>query len=311
MPAATDKERLAALGVSTTVYSLVFPETRAVLSELWAAHPHGMYEAPWTARQDAMHEDFFALWADWSGLDDVAGRFPHAYPCAGSSEAIRDAICLMAAQVPRPRLVMVDGDYEGYPALAAAYGVEVVRLRRARWREDLAAVDGPVELFVSQPSSIDGNVWPGLDALVQAFPGPVNLDLCYLGCTRRPFSVDLSAPNLQRIFFSLSKVYGVYYHRIGGVWSKTEMPGLWGNRWFKNLFSLRLGTELMRRYPRDLLPVRHAPVQDAVAAAYPHATLVPSDVVLLATASDGEPHFQRGTGVARYCLTPGMAAKLA
>lgn len=306
----SDKERLAALGVSTTVYSLVYPETRAVLSELWAAHPHGMYDAPWTARQDAMHEDFFATWAAWSGLDDISRRFPHAYPCAGSSEAIRDAICLMAAQVPKPRLVMLDGDYEGYPALAAAYGVEVVRLRRPRWREDLAGTDGPVELFVSHPSSIDGNLWPGLDALVRAFPGPVNLDLCYLGCTRRTFSVDLSAPNLQRIFFSLSKVYGVYYHRIGGVWSKTGMPGLWGNRWFKNLFSLRLGTELMRRYPRDVLPARHTPVQDAVAAAYPHAQLVPSDVVLLATAADGEPHFQRSSGVARYCLTPGMDARL-
>jgi hypothetical protein len=311
LPAPTDKERLAALGVSTTVYSLVYPETRAVLTELWDSHPHGMYDAPWTARQDAMHQDFFATWAAWSGLPDIGRRLPHAYPTGGSSEAIRDAICLMAADPDKPRLVMLDGDYEGYPALAAAYGVEVVRLRRDRWREDLAGVTGPVEAFLSQPSSIDGDLWPELDAFMEAFPGPVNLDLCYLGCTTRPFGVDLSHDNLQRVFFSLSKVYGVYYHRVGGVWSRTEMPGLWGNRWFKNLFSLKLGTELMRRFPKDVLPARYAADQAAVAAAYPHATLVPSDVVLLATAADGEPHFTRSSGIARYCLTPGLDARLA
>ncbi len=304
------KQDLAALGVSTTVYSLVYPETRAVLDELWAARPHALYDAPWLSRQDAVHEEFFAEWARWSGLPDIGARFPHAYPTGGSSEAIRDAICLMAAQSPKPRLVMLDGDYEGYPALASAYGVEVVRLRRGTWREDLRRITGPVEAFVSYPSSIDGNLWPDLPAFLAAFPGPVNLDLCYLGCTRAPFPVDLSAPSLQRVFFSLSKVYGVYYHRVGGVWSKTEMPGLWGNRWFKNLFSLQLGTALMRRFPKDALPARYAPVQAAVAAAYPHAALVPSDVVLLATAADGEPWFTRSSGVARYCLTPGMDARL-
>lgn len=307
----TDKERLAALGVSTTVYSLVYPETRAVLGELWDSHPHAMYEAPWTARQDAMHEDFFATWAAWSGLPGIAGRLPHAYPTGGSSEAIRDAICLMAADPSRPRLVMLDGDYEGYPALAAAYGVDVVRLRRDHWRTDLAAVRGPVEAFLSQPSSIDGNLWPELDAFLRAFPGPVNLDLCYLGCTTRPFGVDLDHDNLRRVFFSLSKVFGVYYHRVGGVWSADEMPGLWGNRWFKNLFSLKLGTELMQRFDKDALPARYAADQATVAAAYPHAALQPSDVVLLATAADGEAHFTRSSGIARYCLTPGMDARLA
>lgn len=311
MPTPTDKERLAALGVSTTVYSLIYPETRAVVSELWNGQPHDMYEAPWTARQDAMHEDFFATWAAWSGLPEIGSRLPHAYPTGGSSEAIRDAICLMAADPARPRLVMLDGDYEGYPALAAAYGVEVVRLCRDRWREELAGLTGPVEAFLSNPSSIDGNVWADIDAFIDAFPGPVNLDLCYLGCTTQPFAVDLSHDNIQRVFFSLSKVYGVYYHRIGGVWSKTEMPGLWGNRWFKNLFSLHLGTVLMQRFPKDVLPTRYAPHQAAVAAAYPHASLVPSDVVLLATAEAGESRFTRSSGIARYCLTPGIAAKFA
>jgi len=304
------KQKLAALGVSTTVYSLVYPETRALLAELWAGQPHAMYEEPWTSRQDAMHEEFFQAWAGWSGQPDIAERFPHAYPCSGSSEAIRDAICRMAARSPRPRLVMLEGDYEGYPALAAAYGVDVVRLRREHWREQLAAVEGPVEAFLSQPSSIDGNVWPDFDDFVRCFPGPVNVDLCYLGCTTRPVEIDLGHPSIERVFFSLSKVFGVYYHRIGGVWSRSEMPGLWGNRWFKNLFSLHFGTELMRRYGCGELAERYASVQAEVAEAYRSAALKPSDVVLLATAEEGEALFTRGSGIARYCLTPGMARRL-
>ena len=304
------KLELADLGVSTTVYSLVYPETRALLAELWSSQPHGMYEAPWTARQDPMHEDFFSTWASWAGFDGIGERFPHAYPTAGSSEAIRDAICLMASRSPRPRLVLLDGDYEGYPALAEAYGVEVVRLRREAWRSEVAALQGPVEAFLSQPSSIDGDLWPDFEAFVAAFPGPVNVDLCYVGCTRAPVRVPLDAPSIERVFFSLSKVFGVYYHRIGGVWSRSPMPGLWGNRWFKNLFSLHFGTELMRRHPCGELARRAAPAQAAVAAAYPHATLEPSQVVLLATAADGEAQFTRSSGVARYCLTPGMARRL-
>ena len=301
----------AALGVSTTVYSLVYPETKALLTELWEGQPHGMYEAPWTSRQDAMHHDFFTTWAAWSGQDGVARSHPHAYPTSGSSEAIRDAICLMAARSPRPRLVMLDGDYEGYPALAAAYGVEVVRLWRESWREALAGLQGPVEAFLSQPSSIDGNAWGDFDAFVDAFPGPVNVDLCYIGCTTRDVPVELDHPKIERVFFSLSKVFGVYYHRIGGVWSRSEMPGLWGNRWFKNLFSLHFGTELMRRYRCGELARAAAPVQAAVAASYPRADLVPSEVVLLATAPEGEAAFTRSSGIARYCLTPGLAARLA
>jgi hypothetical protein len=98
------------------------------------------------------------------------------------------------------------------------------------------------------------------------------------------------------------------------------MPGLWGNRWFKNLFSLELGTELMRRYPLGELPERYAPVQRAVTEACTaawHAPITPCDVVLLARRlpsdrplGDLEARFQRAPGAVRYCLTPGMSRRM-
>src|SRR5918999_601042 len=68
--------------------------------------------------------------------------------------------------------------------------------------------------------------------------------------------LDLRSPSLGAVFFSLSKAFGVYYHRIGGVLSRAPLPGLEGNRWFKNVFSLALGTLLLERFGVRELPAR-------------------------------------------------------
>jgi hypothetical protein len=98
--------------------------------------------------------------------------------------------------------------------------------------------------MLSQPSAIDGNLWPGygdfLQHMAERHPQvEVMLDLCYVGLLARDYAIEIGYPNIVRLFFSLSKIFGVYYHRMGGVFSKREIPGLcasgsaairWSNR---------------------------------------------------------------------------------
>jgi hypothetical protein len=147
----------------------------------------------------------------------------------------------------------------------------------------------------------------------------VAVDLTYVGTVARPYELAVGSPLVDTLFFSLSKVFGVYYHRVGGVLSRRPMPGIVGTRWFKNSFSLELGSELLAGLPPRAIPGRYAARQreatDAVRAAL-GVPLVPSDVVLLAHHAwrDALPAavapLRRGAAV-RYCLTPSLDRLLA
>jgi hypothetical protein len=214
--------------------------------------------------------------------------------------------------------------------------IEVIKHERYRWSSAVNAYPHythqpfrPGDCFyLSHPSSIDGNIWPHADAFIEAMAKnhpqvSIRLDLCYLGTTTKDFVLNnANLFNVEMIFFSLSKVFGVYYHRIGGVFSKKAFPGLYGNKWFKNLFSLKLGTALMEEFSPKDLPRKYAHLQEEAVVELRENTgehpTAASDVVLLAWASRPvsrpnkawEDCFIRGNHI-RYCLTPYMGRKLA
>ena len=98
LPAYTDaavKQALLDAGASGTIYSLVMPESEAVLAEVIDggsagrdAGLLGLYREAWTQKQDAMHERYFDRWIDWSApiVKFDASQFRHRYPTAGASE---------------------------------------------------------------------------------------------------------------------------------------------------------------------------------------------------------------------------------
>lgn len=242
-------------GVSLTVYSVVWPDTEALVRRCMVEEAEAMldrHRAAHTKRQDALHGPFFDAWRRFaapavSGLE----AFGEAYPCAGSSEAIREI--LRQAGWKGQTLVVFDGDYEGYEAIAQAQGTPIVRVDRERWVETLDAWRrdgvpwGPAgaQWWASQPSALDGNAWAGFDAWLDALaavPGcEAWVDLTYVGRARLTAPLSLDKPAVAGVVFSLSKVMGAYYRRIGGCLARAEIPGLWANRWFKNLDSLYLG----------------------------------------------------------------------
>lgn len=287
------------------------------------------YREAWTQKQDAAHETFFKTWKEWSSpvVELDGGQFPHMYPTAGASEGLRAAI---EAHLTRCRaekraavIHVFEGEYEGYDAYAKAAGVQIRFHKRENWREAVTKIGKGDQFYISQPSAIDGNVWEDFDAfarvLNEARPSAqIMLDLTYVGCVARPFRVKADHPNVAALFFSLSKPFGVYYHRIGGCLSREPYDGLYGNKWFKNLLSLALGTELMKRHGVHDLPGKYRPLQERAVAYAKNALGIyfsPRDVFLLAGSKPGVPpsgmerHLMRG-GAGRLCLTPVMAALL-
>lgn len=338
------------LKISKTVYSWVMPETEKMVEKVLAnGHQRLLrdrHREAWTGKQDAYHEEFFQTWLDWASPHiSNFGDFSYRYPTSGSSEAIRDSLAQHASlanyrpHLGVPTIHIWKGEYEGYKSLASPYGIRVVEHDRYEWEASLDSFCEKEDtrghkFYISDPSSIDGNFWDPfpqfLDHIHENTEMKVMLDLCYVGCcpseTYPSQKIEGNHKAIDTVFFSLSKSFGVYYHRIGGMFSKTEHPGLWGNKWFKNLTSLRLGTQLMREYSLTELPDKYRDLQkescDALGASgkligmsgysKKMEAIDPSDVFLLAHIKRGHcysRHFDRIPGEPRFCLTPSLYEK--
>ena len=319
-------EDLASLeGVSKTVYSIYWPSTRDLIDEVWRTERdplHRQYERAWTKAQDALHGPYLERWAEWATpIRPRISRdaFSHWYPTNGSSEALRETLGDFAANRRGNALHVFTGDYEGYEAYARGYGVRVLH----HDRRDVTAARHPFRpgdiFMLSQPSAIDGNLWADYDAFLHHMAErqpqvEIMIDLCYVGLVARDYTIRIDYPNVTRLFFSLSKIFGVYYHRMGGVFSKAEMAGLYGNMWFKNLHSIYLGRRLLDRSTVRTIPELFGHHQHAVVRKLQNRfpELRPSDAILLAHhrfdaegATDLDRLLRRDDAV-RYCLTPAM-----
>jgi hypothetical protein len=303
------------------------------------------FRQAWTQKQDAMHDDFFNAWLEWARpIAQVAGEeFVFRYPTAGASEGLRAIVEEYGSRASRrdkyePEIHIFGGEYEGYEAYAKAAYIPVRKHDRTRWEHAVeaianASVNKEVQVYLSQPSAIDGDTWEHYDAFMQALAGNaprarVILDLTYVGCITKQTKIRTDYPNIPVIVFSLSKPMGAYYDRIGGVLAKARTPNeepypaLWGNKWFKNLTSLAFGREFMRRHHVYEMPRKYASVQQRAIAEFTrkiqargHAiTLRPADVFILATGellrtpTEMSSYLERqGVGRLRVCLTPTMS----
>lgn len=310
--------------VARSVYSLYYPETRGVVDALWTERPHALYERNYEKRQDAMHRGCLDGWVAWATRAGVTlgGGFAHHYPTAGASEGIHALLAFQATH-GGGRVHFFEGEYEGYMHTAAALGMPTVAHARGRdaWSAAVASLAPGDTFWLSQPSAIDGNVWrdlPDFVALVgeRAPDARLVVDLTYVGAVAAPLPIDLDQPQIAAVLWSLSKPFGVYYHRIGGLLTRAEVPALRGHHWFKNLFSLALGERLMASFAPGELPARYQAHQARALERAKHDGLVDpaaraSDVVLLAHAPPGSAsderfaEYRRGAGQ-RYCLTPMM-----
>ncbi len=325
-PTAALDAKLKAMGASRTVYALVSDEVRSAKAALNADPDFpAQFEEAWTGKQDAYHREFFDTWVKWSAplVDFDRTNFPHFYPTSGASEPLRQLIFEFAVKGGET-IHVFEGEYEGYKAYAEAAHLKVVVHKREDWKlvqQESSLVDDETGMFcISQPSAIDGNVWNDFNAFVETLGAQsIIVDVTYVGAVHQrlpaPFEkFNLNAPSIRNIVFSLSKPFGAYYDRIGGVWCRQESEGLFGNTWFKNLTSIALGTRLMKAYGVFHMPHTYA-VTQAMARNEIELklgfNLTQSDVYILAygKAFNTEMcrYLSRDGKSVRVCLTPEMA----
>jgi hypothetical protein len=324
---------LQSLGVSKSVYAIPFPETERIFSRcMAAAETRRMLQKPYTMVQDAMGDDFFDQYTAWASpiIQINRASYPQHYPGNGSSEVIRETITQYIIERLQngyePSIHTFDGEYEGYGAYARDSTGRVITHNRQSYQETLVELMRPGEVFyLSQPSAIDGNVWQGYDEFIQWMQrelpeASIMLDLSYVGAVTLPnYVINVNYANIAVLFVSLSKSFGKFFDRIGGMLSRRAFPTLYGNRlWFKNLSGLRAGTEMMRELGPHDLPQKYANLQKEAVATLRETIggdIRASDVLLMAN----QPAVQARTEVQRiltrgntirYCLTPAMDAMI-
>lgn len=335
-PNADLNAKLIGVGASKTVYALVTPETETAKAQTFGDNGSALraeyldqFREAWTGKQDRYHEDFIDLWHKWSRplVELDRDLFPFSYPTAGASESIRHLIYDLAARTRgKGRVFVFTGEYEGYRAMAEAAGLQVVEIDRDNWQtrdvvNNLVAwkmIEKLDLFFLSQPSAIDGNIWEDYDDFMMGMhPASVVVDVTYVGAVPDTGEIfNMNYPSVRNVVFSLSKPFGVYYDRIGGVFSRTEDLGLFGNKWFKGLTGIRLGTIMMNSYSVFHFPHAYGALQQHCVNQVAYRLglpLRPADVFILAnfdvTGIPSTPmiDYLKRAGKLRVCVTPAMA----
>ena len=292
-----------------------------------------MFREPWTQKQDGIHVEYFDRWIEWASpiVRFDAERFPFRYPTAGASQGIEK---LLAEYITRafkkgitPTLHVFEGEYEGFAAYARGLECEVETHERSDWRSVVMTCE-PGFFFVSQPSAIDGMVWEDFDAFCAAIDehrmGQIEVvpDLTYVGSTAREWTVSMDHHCIRAFVISHSKPFGLYYHRVGGVFARDDRPTLYGNVWFKNLTSIRIGIEMMKEHGVFDLPRRYLHQQKEAVLKLARRLrldgLKPADISVMAQAPVQRPGhplsiLERGCideRIVRICLTPQMTVDI-
>jgi hypothetical protein len=242
MPDATHNldvdQRVRRAGASKTVYALVTPHTEAAKHLIFGncvVDPDGarrrhleQFRDAWTGKQFISHEVFMERWTAWAApLVAMGSALRCRYPTSGASEALFHVISGYGNRARNERFVpelhVFAGEYEGYRAYAEACGITVIEHARVNWEVAARQLPRTALFCLSQPSAIDGNLWPHANAFLAALAtcdrARLVLDLTYVGAIAHDPGERIAADGaaLQAVVFSLSKPFGVYYDRIGGI----------------------------------------------------------------------------------------------
>lgn len=239
--------------ITRTIYSIAWPETHAILKNVQALDHTKIFSDTWSKKQDAMHLPYLNKWKQvfkpYISFNEEHLKF--GYPTNGSSESIN--MILANLNTKGFELVVFNEEYEGYSMVAKNLAMKIHTVSRSNYKKEISELiqnknHGKLVMFISQPSSIDGNYWEGFTEYMNFLEGTgvrLYIDVAYAG------SFEHKQINLENyscvdgVIYSLSKCFGVYYHRIGGCFLREENPLLWPMLWFKNMMSIQYAIFLM------------------------------------------------------------------
>jgi len=303
-----------------TVYSYYSPEVASVCTHYFRTHTGNVHDAHHqTLRMniepglDELHLPLMRKYEQFARGEGVIGleTFKHSYYTNGSSEGLFHLIArYLTLDLP---LYVLEGEYQGYGEFAKALGKFVQPISLLTPVSELQEWKSGV-IFLVNPASHDGNVRTGvLNDILRNTDHRVVLDLAYMGMTQKPLNIDLTHPKIVAVVGSLSKPFGLYYHRIGFCYSVSPIDSLFGNKWFKNALSIKLGEAVLDEIDLESYKRKYFALQERARGEADTALdwpLLSSDVWLLAHGSIGvkghdkiDP-FKRGNAGVRACLTP-------
>ena len=198
----------------------------------------------------------------------------HVYPMNGITEGLNYWMLNEKRDIYRAK-----GDYEW---------VDI----RDKWKKAFGKSD--YIHYLSCPSSIDGNFCSIPEDV------PVALDLAYIGST--PTQEIKVTPNIEYVFYGLSKPYGLNGIRTG--WFFTRRPDIKLHKLLKlnyyNHLAHSIAEEFLDRFSIDFIYNSYRSEQERVCDEY---KLLPSDCVWLGTSTDPIYNDYKRANVARLCLT--------
>lgn len=295
-----------------SVYCYYFPEIRKLIDDLTKEFPHEIFLKSIFPKLDDFHFPIIEKYIRFHsqtlpGLEN----FKHRYPTNGSSEGIFHFLVSLKVNSPGVTVYAFKGEYEGYKNYANDLKLNFVEVDL---REDPKKLKKGTWL-ISNPSAINGNIISNyvINKICEA-GHEVALDCSYVGLTK-PYKFDISHKNIVAIFTSFSKPFGLFYYRIGFLFSKRKIDSLEGNIWFKNLFSLLIADKILSETNPEYFYKKYRPVQEKIIENINKEfslRLRPSDVLILGfmdsyglskEAIDTVESFKRGEYY-RFCLTP-------
>jgi hypothetical protein len=229
-------------------------------------------------KQDILRETRETILKFLSPVIDLTD-FRFMYPTNGITEGLYSLL------LENQSIKMLEGDYEW------------IKLNS---KDKVSYQVGDI-LYVSNPSSIDGNFIPDTEwGDILSNNDNIALDAAYLGSTStKKISIN---DNVKCIYVGLSKMFGLQDLRIGYVFLRkpnVALGALLRNSYFNNN-SLRLTIELMENFPLDFLHRKYREKQIEICELN---NLEPSDVVYLATTLDEKFNFYRRGRSNRLCIT--------
>ena len=316
------------LGLLKAVYSYPAPQLRAALDasflqKVWKIHKLSV--RPAHLQEELLQQEF--------GLDDchepviekvikylkhhVSGlsEFKHRYWVAGAHEGISETLVTMRLNGVS-QIVVLPGEYEGFGITAQKRAMTVRLVDPLAW-----SVSVPNKLerwFFSDPNARDGNyLSEGFVNAIADRGHKVFLDLSYLAASE-PRHLDVTHPNIETVVLSFSKP-GLFYWRIGMLFSRHEIPGLDGNIWFKSVPAIQAMERVVEQVPLGMYVRTYKALQSKIVENLRREHDLPflsSDAFLIChilqddlleiSAEQREllEHFRRDKNVFRFCLTP-------
>lgn len=244
-----------------TVYSYYPPEIRKIVDDLVRNYPHDVFLKSVNPGLDDFHQPIINKLVDFYKMDapDLFS-FPFRYPTSGSEEFIREFLTELG-QKGVTEIYVLQGDYEGYKAVAQSRGIRTIEVES---NYTLLKKIKPGYWFISNPSARNGLIISNGDIKILSDWGhKIFYDLSYLGSTEE-HKFDLSHPNIIAAAISFSKPYGLFYYRVGFAFSRLEIPPLYANKWFKNIFSLLLAEKILDNLDRKKFIEKYLDIQNQI-----------------------------------------------